>query len=226
MHGESDIADDKLIDAIVFGKDATDVQIKMFELAENFHRTELTPEERTAHMLKYAALLKKTGAVRSRREKQAKTQTKEGPNVSTGNISVETEKPTTTEAVSKEMGINRHTVHKRTKKAIETAKAQGVDVDDESDTLETMSAEKLGEVADAVSKAAPPEAEPTPEETPLEKTTKTRDAAHRKDLTDEVAAEVAAALNPIWQKWCDADPDVDWQMFAAAIRRFIKSGAI
>ena len=85
IYGNSRLTASKLalageqISAIVFEPETTDDQAKLFEIAENYHRTELTPEERNAHMLAYAALLKKTGAVRSRREKQAKTQTKDEP---------------------------------------------------------------------------------------------------------------------------------------------------
>ena len=54
--------------------------------------------------------------------------------------------------------------------------------------------------------------------------TKAHDAAGRKALIDEMSNDVAAALDQVWQKWCNVDPDIDWQMFTAAINRFLKSG--
>ena len=60
---------------------------------------------------------------------------------------------TVTEEISDKMGIDRTTVHRQTKKAVAVAKANGVDVDDNA-TLETMDAETLDAVADAVSKEA------------------------------------------------------------------------
>ena len=177
-----------IIEAVIFQEDTTDDQAKLFELAENFHRTELTPEERTEHMLKYAALLKKTGRVQTARSKQAKSQAVTKGKAASASVNpgdASPSLPTVTQQVAKDLGVTRQSVDKRTKRAVELAAKQGVVVSGPA-TMEAMD----GETLDKVSKAAAKQAEVEKSTSKLKKP-KTQPAAEKK-IVDPVEKKIAA----------------------------------
>jgi ParB-like chromosome segregation protein Spo0J len=219
---------DDSISAIVFGPELTDDQARLLEISENYFRAELTAEELIIHRLEYAGLLKKMGAVIPRREKQGKSKSAaaakaEGEGIVVNpvdNNKSDEERETVTERLCKAFGLSRQALAKATKKAIEIAQEQGVKIASDA-TLETMDAETLDKVADAMAKQAQIEkTEPKPKpEAPLK-----ADKKPSQELIDKIATEVASALGRIWKDY----PEVDWRSFAAIVRgvlaRLTKTG--
>ena len=217
---------DDSISAIVFGPELTDDQARLLEISENYFRAELTAEELIIHRLAYAGLLK-MGAVIPRREKQGKSKSAaaakaegEGIVVNPVDNNKSDERETVTEMVSRIFGLSRQTLAKATRRGIEIAQEQGVKIASDA-TLETMDAETLDKVADAMAKQAQIEkTEPKPKpEAPLK-----ADEKPSQELIDKIATEVASALGRIWKNY----PEVDWRSFAAIVRgvlaRLTKTG--
>ena len=138
---------DRDIPLLVFPANTPDDVVKLYEIVENLHRFELTPEEKAIHSVKYAELLKRTGAVQSAKSKGAKAR----ENAKHGVKPLDA-MPTATEKLAKEENISRQAVHDRFKKAKELAESEGVKSDARS--LEEADAEELGRIAEAAEKAA------------------------------------------------------------------------
>ena len=131
----------------------TDDEILMAEMAENLHRFDLTPKQRTEQTLRYAALLKKSGKVQGKREKERATKAKKENAKSGVNQLTSPDKSTVTNKTSKDLGVSRQGLDKRVKAAAKIAKRAGVNMGSDSPTLESMTAEILEKVADAVKNA-------------------------------------------------------------------------
>lgn len=152
------------IPCIVYSPEMSKEAMQLDEIAENLHRKELTAAERAAHTTKYAGLLKKTGAVQSRREKQAQslTATNTARRESAGKSvkphhavkhSPESQKPTVTEKLVSDLGISPDSVQHRVDVAVTLAERQGVKVDGRK-TLEALGADTLIAVGEAAAEEA------------------------------------------------------------------------
>jgi hypothetical protein len=140
--------------------------IQMDEMVENLHRKELTPAERAGHTARYAGLLKKAGLVATADAKRTgrPVQKSAGPSgtlphslkpggtalagqrVSSAGTHVPA-KPTVTEKIRQELGLNRDTVQNRVALATKLAARQGVVP--QHKTIEKMTADELIAVGDA-----------------------------------------------------------------------------
>jgi ParB/Sulfiredoxin domain len=117
------------IPCIVYGIDMPVLYGELKEIAENLIRLELTKEERAIHEVKYANLLKKLGLVVTADEKRAETQKKNDAKkkeVSVGQSvphSTAPQKPTVTEKVTADLGIDRKQLHRSHQKVTAMARA-------------------------------------------------------------------------------------------------------
>jgi hypothetical protein len=139
-----------VIAAAIYPEDMPDWACELNELAENLHRSELTPKERDAHTALYAGLLKEHGSVvdgdAARSKSEARTKGRCDPNGS-GHIP-----PTVTRKVATDLGINDDTVRYRIRNAAKQAARSGVAVT--KPTPEAMSGEELVKVGRAALQAA------------------------------------------------------------------------
>jgi ParB-like nuclease domain len=148
------------VQAIVFPPECPDGWIKLYEIVENLHRLELTPDERAAHLMAYAGWCKNLGLVETanikRSVKQAEIETQKvngtGDSDDRSHRS-EPLKPTITEKAKRDFGVTESTVHARHATAVRLAEQGGVKIDG-AKGIETMAADKQIEAGEVAMKEA------------------------------------------------------------------------
>jgi hypothetical protein len=139
-----------VIAAAIYPEEIPDWACELNELAENLHRSELTPKERDAHTALYAGLLKEHGSVTEGKivAGERSGATRKGTNDPNGSG----RSPTVTHKVATDLGITDDTVRNRIKNATKLAARSGIAVT--KPTPEVMSGEELVKVGRAALQAA------------------------------------------------------------------------
>ena len=142
--------------AIIYPAELPDWRCMMIGIAENLAREELSGREKQVQTTLYCGLLKKHGlvadadALRSESEKRTKNDGKPGCQP---NASAYIPKPSVTQAVAQELGIDADTVRYRVKKAADLARAAGLEIP-EGATPEALPAGMLMDIAKAAATVA------------------------------------------------------------------------
>jgi hypothetical protein len=121
--------------AMVFPADCPDDWIKLYEIDENLHRLDLTPNEKAAQLALYAGYCKKLGLVETanikRSVKQAEIEAQNANGTSDSDHRShrsEPLKPTITEKAIQDFGVTESTVHARHATAVKLAEQGGVTI--------------------------------------------------------------------------------------------------
>lgn len=147
--------------ATIYPEDYPDIRIQMDEIVENLHRNDLTTAEKAAHSEKYIEILKTLKKVETAHGKRVKS-LKGNKNASKGSIvrsHPENGSPqvddhrlqTVRETLVKDLGVSYATIDRQHIQAVTLAKREGYTGET---SIEKMTAEEHGQVADLAREAA------------------------------------------------------------------------